>query len=245
RPRDDRARGRLRTAQGVPVRILRPSRGRRVRSPGRVARLLAARPDRRDDRGQHPDGRTRAGGRDARDARGDRAAHGRQVLGPGPGRDRGRGRLGAGRPVPELLLERGVRSLDRADRNAVLRSRLGALTEGRRAHPPSATDPGHEPVMNSPPSTLMMSPLMKAVPSPERARIAFATSWGVVIRPVGFRFIVMSIIVWASGILRRAGVSVTPARIAFTVTPEPLRASSIASWRTCDSSAAFADETTP
>ena len=34
----------------------------------------------------------------------------------------------------------------------------------------------HEPVMYSPPSTLMMSPLMKPVPSPDNATIAFATS---------------------------------------------------------------------
>ena len=99
--------------------------------------------------------------------------------------------------------------------------------------------------MNSPPSTLMMSPLMKSVPSPDSARIAFATSCGVVIRPVGFRFIVMSIIVCDSGILSSAGVTVTPARMQFAVAPVPCRASSMASWRTCDSSAALADDTTP
>jgi hypothetical protein len=75
--------------------------------------------------------------------------------------------------------------------------------------------------MNSPPSTLMMSPLMNPVPSPESARIAFATSCGVVIRPVGFRFIVMSIIVCDSGIFRRAGVTVTPALMQFAVAPVP------------------------
>ena len=42
--------------------------------------------------------------------------------------------------------------------------------------------------MNSPPSTLMMSPLMKSVPGPDSATMAFATSCGVVIRPVGLRF---------------------------------------------------------
>ena len=49
----------------------------------------------------------------------------------------------------------------------------------------------------------------------------------------------------ASGILRSAGVSVTPARIALTATPASSRASSIASWRQCDSRAAFAAETAP
>ena len=41
------------------------------------------------------------------------------------------------------------------------------------------------------------------------------------------------------------GVIVTPARIALAVMPVPRRASSIASWRMCDSSAALADDTTP
>ena len=40
--------------------------------------------------------------------------------------------------------------------------------------------------MNSPPSTPMTSPLMNSVPSPDSARIVFATSWGVVMRPVGW-----------------------------------------------------------
>ena len=43
----------------------------------------------------------------------------------------------------------------------------------------------------------------------------------------------------------RAGVTVTPARMQFAVAPVPRRASSMASWRTCDSSAALADDTTP
>ena len=90
------------------------------------------------------------------------------------------------------------------------------------ARPPS---PGarHDPVMYSPPSTLMMSPLMNPVPSPDSARIASATSCGVVIRPVGFRFIVMSIIVCDSGILSSAGVTVTPARMQLAVDAGPLR----------------------
>ena len=55
----------------------------------------------------------------------------------------------------------------------------------------------------------------------------------------------MSTIRWFSGILRSAGVSVTPARIEFTAIPSPRRANSIASCRTCDSIAAFAPDTTP
>ena len=41
------------------------------------------------------------------------------------------------------------------------------------------------------------------------------------------------------------GVTVTPARIAFAVTPVPCRASSMASCRMWDSRAALADDTTP
>ena len=48
-----------------------------------------------------------------------------------------------------------------------------------------------------------------------------------------------------SGIFMSAGVMVTPARIALAVMPLCSRPSSIASWRMCDSRAAFADETTP
>ena len=48
-----------------------------------------------------------------------------------------------------------------------------------------------------------------------------------------------------TGIFMSAGVTVTPARIALTLMPVPLRASSIASWRQCDSSAAFAADTAP
>ena len=40
-------------------------------------------------------------------------------------------------------------------------------------------------------------------------------------------------------------MTVTPARMQLAVAPVPLRASSIASWRTCDSRAALADDTTP
>ena len=73
----------------------------------------------------------------------------------------------------------------------------------------------------------------------------FATSWGVVIRPVGFRRVAASMIASCSGIFISAGVSVTPARMVLAVTPVPSRASSIASCRVCDSSAALADDTTP
>ena len=61
----------------------------------------------------------------------------------------------------------------------------------------------------------------------------------------GFVVEVMSIIVWDSGIFSSAGVTVTPARMAFAVTPVPCRASSIASCRMWDSRAALADDTTP
>src|SRR3990172_6467662 len=106
-----------------------------------------------------------------------------------------------------------------------------AEQDDRRARRCRITLHAQLPVMNSPPSTLMMSPLMKSVPGPDSATMAFATSWGVVIRPVGLRFIVRSIICWLSGIFRSAGVIVTPARMALIVAPVPFRASSIASCR--------------
>ena len=64
--------------------------------------------------------------------------------------------------------------------------------------------------MNSPPSTPITSPLMKSVPSPDRTTIALATSWGVVIRPVGFRLVADAMIMSCSGIFISAGVIVTP-----------------------------------
>ena len=91
----------------------------------------------------------------------------------------------------------------------------------------------------------MMLPLIQSESVALSVTIASATSCGVVIRPCGLRASVTSIIRWFSGILRRAGVSVTPARIELTAIPPPFRANSIASWRTCDSSAAFAPDTTP
>ena len=99
--------------------------------------------------------------------------------------------------------------------------------------------------MYSPPSTPITLPVTKSKPSPLIDTIAAATSCGVVIRPVGLRRIEVSMIAWCSGIFISAGVTVTPARIAFTVIPVPRRASSIASWRVCDSSAAFAADTAP
>ena len=75
--------------------------------------------------------------------------------------------------------------------------------------------------------------------------MVLATSWGVVIRPVGLRFVAASMIASCSGIFISAGVRVTPARMVLAVTPVPSRASSIASCRVWDSRAAFADETTP
>ena len=75
--------------------------------------------------------------------------------------------------------------------------------------------------------------------------MVFATSCGVVIRPVGFRFVAASMIMSCSGIFMSAGVIVTPARIVLAVIPESSRANSIASWRMCDSRAAFADDTRP
>ncbi len=65
-----------------------------------------------------------------------------------------------------------------------------------------------------------------------------ATSSGVVSRLCGLRFLAISISFSCPGISRSAGVSVTPARIAFAVIPAG--ASSRASCRMYESSAAFA-----
>ena len=73
--------------------------------------------------------------------------------------------------------------------------------------------------------------------------MAVATSSGVVSRPPGFRRFASWKRYSATGIFREAGVSVTPARIALTATPTG--PSSRASWRTWDSSAAFAADTAP
>src|SRR4029079_6347680 len=115
---------------------------------------------------------------------------------------------------------------------------------GRGQHHPGV-DAVAAPVTNSPPSTLMMLPLIQSESVSDSVTIASATSCVVVIRPCGFRASVTSIIRWFSGILRSAGVSVTPARIEFTATPVSRRANSIASCRTCDSIAALAPDTTP
>jgi len=65
----------------------------------------------------------------------------------------------------------------------------------------------------------MTFPVIQYSRSSDRTAIAFATSSGVVARPLGLR----SIARWCSsgppGMRRSAGVSVTPARIAFAVTP--------------------------
>ena len=82
-----------------------------------------------------------------------------------------------------------------------------------------------------------------APPGWESATSAAATSGGVVSRPAGCIFWTRSIISSLPGIFRSAGVSVTPARSAFTAI---LRgASSTASCRTWDSSADLAAETAP
>src|SRR5450759_4112338 len=101
------------------------------------------------------------------------------------------------------------------------------------------------PVMNSPPSTLITLPLIQSESVEASVTSASATSATVVIRACGLRARVSSTTRAAPGILRSAGVSVTPARIALTAASESIRANSIPSWRQWDSSAAFADETAP
>src|SRR6187402_3056832 len=88
-----------------------------------------------------------------------------------------------------------------------------------------------------------MLPFSQYVQDCARATMQFATSSGVVRRCDGF---LRSATVWsdsALGILRIAGVSVTPAQIAFAVMPRG--PSSKASWRQCDSSADLAALTAP
>ena len=84
--------------------------------------------------------------------------------------------------------------------------------------------------MSSAPSTPMTLPETHAPPSPASATSAFATSAGLVRRPAGCIAVTRSIIASLPGIFRSAGVSVTPARSAFTATP--CGASSTAIWRT-------------
>src|SRR6185369_13294775 len=96
-------------------------------------------------------------------------------------------------------------------------------------------------VTSSAPSTPSTFPLIQRVPGNDSATIAPATSSGSVSRPPGFRRRASPSSISAIGIFRTAGVSVTPARIAFTATP--FVPSSSASCRTCDSSAAFAADT--
>src|SRR6266540_7231988 len=86
------------------------------------------------------------------------------------------------------------------------------------------------PATSSAPSTPMTLPLIQPAPSPQRATRAPATSEGFVIRPAGWILLIRSIIASLPGILRSAGVSVTPARKALTATR--CGASSTASCRT-------------
>src|SRR5438477_9878714 len=96
---------------------------------------------------------------------------------------------------------------------------------------------------SSPPSTLITLPVIQSAPGWDSATIAPPRSAGVVRRWCGFRCVAISMSFSLPGIFRRAGVSVTPPRNAFTVMP--CGASSSASWRVCDSSAAFAADTAP
>src|SRR6266496_1060230 len=86
------------------------------------------------------------------------------------------------------------------------------------------------PATSSAPSTPMTLPLTHPAPSAQRATSAPATSEGTVIRPAGCILLIRSIISSLPGILRSAGVSVTPARSALTAMR--CGASSTASWRT-------------
>src|SRR6266568_247323 len=97
--------------------------------------------------------------------------------------------------------------------------------------------------ISSPPSTLMTFPVIQSAPGLHSATIAPPRSVGVVRRWCGFRWVAISTSFSFPGILRSAGVSVTPPRSAFTAIPSG--ASSSASWRQCDSSAALAADTAP
>src|SRR5438093_4464739 len=96
---------------------------------------------------------------------------------------------------------------------------------------------------SSPPSTLITLPVIQSAPGCDRATMAPPRSAGVVSRWCGFRCVAISTSFSLPGILRSAGVSVTPPRSAFTAIPSG--ASSSASCRVWDSSAAFAAETAP
>src|SRR5207302_1205833 len=111
---------------------------------------------------------------------------------------------------------------------------LGEPLDEAENHPLSV---GH-PTISSPPSTPITLPVIQYVSGWERTTMARATSSVVVMRPLGLRRRASAMIASWRGIFCSAGVSVTPARIAFAVMP--CGASSEASWRICDSSAAFA-----
>jgi len=73
--------------------------------------------------------------------------------------------------------------------------------------------------MLSPPSTRKAFPVIQYVAGWHSATTHRATSSGVVRRLCGFRFLAISISFPCPGITRNAGMSVTPARIAFAVIP--------------------------
>jgi len=73
--------------------------------------------------------------------------------------------------------------------------------------------------MLSPLSTRKVFPVIQYVAGWHSATMHRATSSGVVRRLCGFRFLAISISFSCPGISRSAGVSVTPARIAFAVIP--------------------------
>ncbi len=97
--------------------------------------------------------------------------------------------------------------------------------------------------MDSPPSTKITVPLMNFTVGWLSATIVAATSSVTVRRRCGLRRMVVSIMISLPGILRSAGVSVTPALMQFTRMPRG--PNSRASWRVCDSRAALAADTAP
>src|SRR5262249_44495320 len=192
------------------------------------------------------------------------AAHGGLVRVPRLGPDRGpllRERQDPPRPPRELeegqeVQVRAEVDPDRVPRARALRAVGRRRAEGRhlrlpirarrvreRASPAGDLRAGDHAVTSSPPSTPITFPLIQPAPGSVSATIAPATSSGTVRRPPGFRRRASSKRTSATGILREAGVSVTPARMALTAMRAP--PSSNASWRTCDSSAALAADRAP
>src|SRR5579871_1323650 len=160
-----------------------------------------------------------------------------------------------GAPVDQHRLPRdgALRVLDRRRaQGRHLRLPLRAWHRRQRQRAQRRAPGGHEPraaqgrpqaVTSSPPSTPITLPVIQPAPGSASTATAAATSSGAVSRPPGLRRRASSSRTSAPGILRSAGVSVTPARSAFTATPAA--PSSTASWRTWDSSAALAAETAP